>query len=109
MAVVEYDTAMEALNAVSMFNQQVLNDRQMNVRFDAKPPSSEEEKPKNLPSGLKSIGKGISLPTLGTDSLLKSQTGPDLSMLSSLGININGTAPGLMSKYTIHLKLGGIN
>ena len=41
MAVIEYDTQLEALNAVSMFNNQVLNDRTMTVRFDTKPPGDD--------------------------------------------------------------------
>jgi hypothetical protein len=102
MAVVEYDTPYEALNAVSMFNKQILMDRQMSVRFDVKPPElaallNEPPPPPELlavmggskgggggmmmmmgppltpavvnskpplPSGLKSIGSGLSLTSL---------------------------------------------
>lgn len=110
MAVVEYDTPFEALNAVSMFNNQQLLDRQMTVRFDTKPPRDDEPVSKNsssskLPSGLKSIGTGIGLAGLlgGTNNLGLSGIGGlgqsnDLSALSSLGLNLNGTAPSLMSK-----------
>jgi RNA recognition motif-containing protein len=61
MAVVEYSSEIEALNAISMFDRQVLNDRQMNVRFDTKPPLKDEEKSptSSLPSGLKGIGTGL--------------------------------------------------
>lgn len=109
MAVVEYDTPFEALNAVSMFNNQQLLDRQMTVRFDTKPPRDDEPVSKNsssskLPSGLKSIGTGIGLAGLlgGTNNLGLSGIGGlgqsnDLSALSSLGLNLNGTAPSLMT------------
>lgn len=114
LALVEYDTPMDALNAVSMFNQQTLMDRQMTVRFDTKPPSESENEAKQskLPSGLKSIGKGLNLSggaigngvpgnlagalLNGMQQQQQSQT-PDLNLLSSLGINLNGTAPSLMS------------
>jgi RNA recognition motif-containing protein len=46
IALVEYATGLEALNAITMFDKQVLNDREMSVRFDTKPKESEP----NLPS-----------------------------------------------------------
>lgn len=102
MAVVEYDQAMSALNAVSMFNNQTLMDRQMSVRFDAKPPSESElqdrerQAKSKLPSGLKTIGKRIELPTVAATSPLQ-QT--PLSMLTGLGLNLNGTAPSLGDSF----------
>ena len=62
MSVVEYTTPMQALNAVLMFNNQVLNNRTMNVRFDTKPPGKEEEgyqqqPASKLPSNFKKIYK----------------------------------------------------
>ena len=50
MAVLEFDSGLEALNAVAMFNNQVLNDRQMTVRFDTKPPRDEETSSKGSSS-----------------------------------------------------------
>lgn len=103
MAVIEFDTAFGALNAVSMFNNQTLLDRQMSVRFDTKPPSESEllEREKQakarLPSGLKSIGKRIELP--GSVGNLPLQQNTPLSMLTELGINLNGTAPSLGDNY----------
>lgn len=107
MAVIEYDTPFAALNAVSMFNQQVLLERQMTVRFDAKPAEKDEPAPpavSKLPSGLKSIGKSILPTTNSTTDAMKSvltaghlQTGIG-HLLSGLGMNLNGTAPSLMSK-----------
>lgn len=55
MGIVVFEHPMEAVQAVSMFNGQVLFDRNMIVRIDKGP---EPEKPK-LPSGLKSIGMGL--------------------------------------------------
>jgi len=105
IAILEYDTPLEALNAVSMFNNQVLMERQMTVRFDHKPPSEAEQKKAEaakLPSGLKSIGKGIQLPAPArpaiVDALSLLKQVPALSALTNLGINLNGTAPSLMSK-----------
>lgn len=40
MAVIEYETPYEALNAVSMLNRQQLMERQLSVRFDNKPPEA---------------------------------------------------------------------
>lgn len=113
MAIVEYDTPFEALNAVSMFNNQVLLDRQMTVRFDHKPPNeSESERSSSssssrLPSGLKGIGKGLQLqgsnarPSGGGSSIVDAlgllQSKGGLSMLGNLGINLSGTAPSFNS------------
>lgn len=88
MALVEYDQAFDALNAVAMFNKQTLLDREMNVRFDTKPPSQEEEQQSRsssgsskLPSGLRSIGTGIA----GIGSLLAAAT-PNAGLGSALGL-----------------------
>lgn len=58
-AVVVYDHPVEAVQAISMFHDQQLNDRRMTVRFDKVP---EEEPPRNLnrlPDGLRGIGMGL--------------------------------------------------
>jgi hypothetical protein len=79
MATVEYETAFEALNAISMLNKHVLNDRMINVRFDskidddlaksnghtgrdAKRSPSGQKSQQLLPVGLKTIGNGIMQP-----------------------------------------------
>ena len=43
MSVIEYTSPTQALNAVLMFNNQVLNNRTMNVRFDTKPPGKDDD------------------------------------------------------------------
>ncbi|KAK9879193.1 hypothetical protein WA026_004042 [Henosepilachna vigintioctopunctata] len=52
-AVIEYDHPVEAVQAISMFNNQFLYDRQMTVRMDR---ANEVTK---LPDGLKGIGMGL--------------------------------------------------
>ncbi|XP_023025459.1 uncharacterized protein [Leptinotarsa decemlineata] len=52
-AVVEFDHPVEAVQAISMFHNQVLNDRTMTVRMDR---ANESFK---LPDGLKSVGMGL--------------------------------------------------
>ena len=57
--VIVYDHPVEAVQAISMFNNQQLFDRKMNVRFDKVP---EEEPPRNLnrlPDGLNTVGMGL--------------------------------------------------
>jgi RNA recognition motif-containing protein len=55
-AVVEYDHPVEAVQAISLFDRQVLFDRRMTVRLDRVPDKSEGYK---LPEGLKGIGIGL--------------------------------------------------
>ena len=58
-ATVVYDHPVESVQAISMFNNQQLFDRKMNVRFDKVP---DEDPPTNLnrlPDGLRNIGMGL--------------------------------------------------
>ncbi len=55
MSVIEYTTPTQALNAVLMFNNQVLNNRTMNVRFDTKPPGKDDDGFQQSSSKLPSI------------------------------------------------------
>merc|ERR1719450_560662 len=58
-ATVVYDHPVESVQAISMFNNQQLYDRKINVRFDKVP---EEDPPTNLsrlPDGLRNIGMGL--------------------------------------------------
>jgi len=86
-ATVVYDHPVESVQAISMFNNQQLYDRKINVRFDKVP---EEDPPTNLsrlPDGLRNIGMG-----LGQDGM------PLLDVRANLpspGDNSNSnTAPG---------------
>ncbi|XP_055614314.1 myelin expression factor 2 isoform X2 [Uranotaenia lowii] len=55
-AVVEYDHPVEAVQAISMFDRQMLFDRRMTVRLDRVPDKTELNR---LPEGLKAIGIGL--------------------------------------------------
>lgn len=61
--VIEYDHPVEAVQAISMFNNQNLFDRRMTVRFDKwqDGPSPEEmgQLPSRLPEGLGGVGLGL--------------------------------------------------
>ena len=113
MAVVEYDSSLEALNAVAMFNHQQLMDRQMTVRFDTKPPKDDDNKsstPSNqtkLPAGLKSIGSGLTnllpkstsnfsnnLNQIGGISNLSNMNQTN-DLTTGLGLNLNGSGIGM--------------
>ena len=61
-AVLEFDHPVEAVQAISMFNDQNLYDRKMTVRFDKTPgPTPEElaQLPSRLPEGLGGVGMGL--------------------------------------------------
>lgn len=55
-AVIEYDHPVEAVQAISMLDRQILFERRMTVRLDRIPDKNEGIK---LPEGLKSIGIGL--------------------------------------------------
>lgn len=55
-AVIEYDHPVEAVQAISMFDRQMLFDRRMTVRLDRLTEKSEMSR---LPEGLKGIGIGL--------------------------------------------------
>ncbi|KAK2727735.1 heterogeneous nuclear ribonucleoprotein M-like isoform X2 [Artemia franciscana] len=57
-AIIEFDHPVEAVQAISMFNNQTLYDRKMSVRLDEKD-AQEGSMPSKLPEGLKSIGMSI--------------------------------------------------
>lgn len=60
--VIEYSHPVEAVQAISMFNNQVLYDRKMGVRFDKTPgptPEELEHLPTRLPEGLEGVGMGL--------------------------------------------------
>jgi len=61
-AVIEFDHPVEAVQAISMLNNQTLFDRKMTVRFDKQPgPTPEElsQLPSRLPEGLLGVGMGL--------------------------------------------------
>lgn len=117
MALIEYDTGLDALNAVAMFNKQTLLDREMNVRFDTKPPTKEEEERSSrssrggsssdsrLPSGLRSIGSGLA-PLIAAANT--PQVNPLSAALSGLGSIQSLSALGSQSVAPNALTLGAL-
>lgn len=60
--VIEFSHPVEAVQAISMFNNQSLYDRKMAVRFDKSPgptPEDLDQLPSRLPEGLDSVGMGL--------------------------------------------------
>lgn len=99
-AVIEYEHPVEAVQAISMFDRQILYDRRMTVRLDRVPEKSEGVK---LPDGLKGIGIGLgpngeplrdvarNLPSAQSNS---NSAGNNTSNLSnSLSLNQSNSAP----------------
>lgn len=84
-AVVEYDHPVEAVQAISMFHNQVLNDRTMTVRMDR---ANESFK---LPDGLKSIGMGLG--PNGEPLKNVAHNLPSLSSNTSVGSGLLGAVP----------------
>ena len=124
MAVVEYDTPYEALNAVSMLNRQTLMDRQLSVRFDTKPPESLLSEPPELlngsgkglmappklPSGLKSIGSGLSLTSLPPPILNPSLTQSNHYHSMSNGNSLLSNPPLALADFNSYSQIGvGLN
>ena len=56
---VRFEHPIEAVQAISMFNGQILYDRAMSVRMDKMGDRGTQAIPDRLPSGLKSIGMGL--------------------------------------------------
>ena len=121
MAVVEYDTPLEALNAVSMFHNQTLLDRTMTVRFDTKPQKDDDymggggggiPKANKLPPGLKSIGSGIGSllqPSQQQQQHQHQQMNP-LNTLSALSnMNSNQSPAPAAPDLTALASLAGLN
>ncbi|KAL5004487.1 hypothetical protein ScPMuIL_017943 [Solemya velum] len=83
MATVIFETPFEAVQAISMFNNQELYDRHMRVKMDAaigQGSRGDNSYSRNLPSGLKSIGMGI-----GQQNSYSSLGGMGGGMGSSMG------------------------
>ena len=102
-AVLDYDHPVEAVQAISMFNDQTLFDRKMTVRFDKTPgPTSEElaQLPSRLPDGLAGVGMGLGSggnPLTEVAKNLPSSTGGQSSGMnnSNSGSNGGGALAGL--------------
>ena len=112
LAVVEYENSFEALNAVSMFNNQVLMDRKMTVRFDTKPSedskSSSHSSSSKLPSGLKSIGSALLVGNAAPTTTANPLTLSALTALTGLtgSINSASSSSGLAATDNFNTGLG---
>lgn len=59
---VEYEHPVEAVQAISMFNEQKLYGRPMSIRMDKyEPEETPDVLPSKLPSGLEGVGKGLGI------------------------------------------------
>ena len=90
-AVVVYDHPVEAVQSISMFNDQQLLDRRITVRFDK---VAEEEQPrslKRLPEGLRGVGMG-----LGQDGVplwdVRATLGESMNQGNTLGLGSLATS-----------------
>lgn len=119
-AVVEYDHPVEAVQAISMFDRQMLFDRRMTVRLDRVPEKGELNR---LPEGLKGIGIGLgpngeplkdvarNLPTLQQNNQVQNNpiqnTAPTpvqpplgANLLSAAGTNLSGLSSNLAAQLS---------
>lgn len=89
-AVVEYDHPVEAVQAISMFDRQLLYDRRMTVRLDRLPDKSEGIK---LPEGLKAIGIGLGPNGEPLRDVARNlpnvQNNPSQNLVSNMAPNLN--------------------
>ena len=93
--VIEYSHPVEAVQAISMFNNQVLYGRKMMVRFDKTPgptPEELEQLPTRLPEGLEGVGMG-----LGSNGNPLTNVAQNLPQIQNQ--NNQGQAGGALSKY----------
>lgn len=102
-AVIEYDHPVEAVQAISMFHNQVLFDRQMTVRLDR---VSDNMK---LPDGLKSIGMGLGQNGEPLKNVAHNLPSSNAAVQNNpLGSGILGAVPGA-SALQVANALSGLN
>ena len=106
-AVVVYDHPVESVQAISMFNNQQLYDRKINVRFDKVP---EEDPPSNLsrlPDGLRGIGMGLGQDGMPLQDVRANLPSPGDS--SSSGNTSGGGGGGGLSAMSTGMSNSGSN
>merc|ERR1719323_2199675 len=91
-AVVVYDHPVESVQAISMFNNQQLYDRKINVRFDKVPEEDPVTNLNRLPDGLRNIGMGLGQDGLPLTDVRANLPGPgDTGNMSSMiGAGVTG-------------------
>ncbi|CAF0731430.1 unnamed protein product [Rotaria sordida] len=105
MAVVEYEYPLEAVQAVSMFNEQQLYDRIMAVKIDLKDEGKDDGRPLKLPSGLKSIGIGLGIAGNPLRSANVNQLEPSLPQINQINSNPMQNITPNVSDYMNHSDL----
>lgn len=117
-AVIEYDHPVEAVQAISMFDRQMLFDRRMTVRLDRIPDKGEGVK---LPEGLRGIGIGLgpngeplknvasNLPSLQQNQNNPSQNVSSMMDNSSVGALGSIGNPSLPSNTNLTNQLAALN
>lgn len=100
MCTVRYEHPMEAVQAIALFNQQTLYDRQLAVRMDKWVDPILQEIPTRMPSGLKSLGIGFGaggLPLLNIAQISNTLTLSAITGQLSLQMgNVGSLGAGLM-------------
>ncbi|CAK1542137.1 unnamed protein product [Leptosia nina] len=103
-AVIEYDHPVEAVQAISMFDKQMLYDRRMTVRMDRGTDKTELR----LPEGLKSIGLGLGPNGEPLKDVARNLPQPapanNLQNLASAGSTLGGTVLGGVPAATVALN-----
>lgn len=99
-AVIEYDHPVEAVQAISMFNNQYLFERQMSVRMDR----NDNNK---MPEGLKGIGMGLGSNGEPLKDVVRNLPSSNSQQSSSLSSGILGAVPN--SALQVASALSGLN
>ncbi|KAH3836607.1 hypothetical protein DPMN_109978, partial [Dreissena polymorpha] len=100
MGTVTFETPMEAVQAISMFNNQSLYDRTMRVKMDGQGSSRQEP----LPAGLKSLGPSLQQIGGGGMSDLGGNMGSGLGM----GMGMGGMSGGMGTMDRMSSGLSGM-
>ncbi|CAF4614484.1 unnamed protein product, partial [Rotaria sp. Silwood1] len=105
MAIVEYEYPLEAVQAVSMFNEQQLYDRIMAVKIDLKDEGKDDGRPMKLPSGLKSIGVGLGIAGNPLRAANVNQLEPPMPQINQINSNPMQNITPNVSDYMNHSDL----
>ncbi|CAH2087094.1 unnamed protein product [Euphydryas editha] len=103
-AVIEYDHPVEAVQAISMFDKQMLYDRRMTVRMDRGVSDKSEVR---LPEGLKSVGIGLGPngePLRDVARNLPQNSAPNNLNLASAGTTIGAGVLGAVPTASVALN-----
>jgi len=114
MAVVKFEHAIEAVQAISMFHNQVLYDRVLTVKMDKHGDIGSQQLPNKLPSGLKSIGLGLGQggQPVSATQLTQGNSLMNNTSMGAMGSNMGGMGAmggmGGMNTNAMTSNLGGM-